>query len=117
MHDLLKPMIDWDALPRHVVEAGRPIIMGDEPTSLLFLVESGRASGADGRLYCDGEVLSLCEALALDKYDTPIHAETACDLVAISKATLESALKQGGQLAWPLSRSIASDVTRRRMAG
>jgi hypothetical protein len=35
----------------------------------------------------------------------------------IRRATLETALRTGGKLVLPLSRSIAADVTQRRLAG
>ena len=116
MIELLKSMIDWDAQPRRTAEAGAPIIAIGEPTTLIFCLESGTAADGDGRAYGDGDLIGLCEALALDSYRTPVTAASTCRLVAIRQETLETALKRGGKLVWPLSRSIASDITRRRLA-
>jgi len=117
MLDLLKPLIAWDHLPRQDVRAGEVIIAGGEPTSMLFLLEEGNATDLGGHHYHGGDVLALCEALALDSYTAHISASTPCRLVPISKAMLETALQRGGRLVLPLSRSIAADVTQRRMAG
>ena len=117
MIDLLKPLIDWDRLPRQEVRPGEVIIAGGEPTSILFLLETGLAEGSDGHLFEDGELLALCEALALDHYTTRVVASAPCQLVVISKMMLEAALQRGGRLVLPLSRSIAADVTQRRLAG
>ena len=116
MIELLKSMIDWDAQPRHTAKAGAPIITSGEPTSLIFCLEAGTATDKNGNAYGDGDLIGLCEALALDSYSTPVTAASNCRLVAISQETLEKALKRGGTLVWPLSRSIASDIARRRMA-
>ena len=62
-------------------------------------------------------MLGLCEVLALDHYVTRINAIDPCRLVVIHRETLESALERGGRLVLPLSRSIAADITQRRMAG
>ena len=45
MIDLLKPLIDWDALPRHRAAPGDVIIAGGESTSILFCLEHGEATG------------------------------------------------------------------------
>lgn len=117
MIDLLTSLIDWDAQPRRSVESGTPIIASGEPTHLIFCLESGEAMDGDGLAYGPGDLLLVCEALALDTYRTTVDATTACRLVAIRQDVLEGALRRGGKLVWPLSRSIASDITRRRLAG
>jgi len=43
MIDLLKPLIDRDALPRQRVAPGDVIIAGGESTSILFCLEHGEA--------------------------------------------------------------------------
>ena len=116
MLELLKSMIDWNAQPSLEAEAGASIIASGEPTALIFCLETGTATDGDGRAYRDGNLVSLCEALALDSYSTPVNATSKCRLVAIRQETLEAALKRGGTLVWPLSRSIASDIARRRLA-
>ena len=116
MIELLKSMIEWDAQPRRMVEAGAPVIASGEPTSLIFCLEAGTATDNNGNAYGDGDLIGLCEALAFDSYSSPVTATDTCRLVAIRQETLETALKRGGALVWPLSRSIASDITRRRMA-
>ena len=116
MIELLKSMIDWDAQPRRTAAAGVPIIASGEPTALIFCLETGTATDGDGRAYGDGDLIGLCEALALDAYSTPVTAASTCQLVAVRQETLETALKHGGRLVWPLSRSIASDIARRRLA-
>ena len=116
MLELLKSMIDWNAQPSLEAEAGAPIIASGEPTALIFCLETGTATDGDGRPYGDGNLVSLCEALALDSYSTPVTATSKCRLVAIRQETLEAALKRGGTLVWPLSYSIASDIARRRLA-
>ena len=116
MIDLLKSMMEWDAQPRRTVEAGAAIIASGEPTTLIFCLETGAARDGDGRTYGDGELLGVCEALAFDKYSTAVTATEDCRLVAVRQDILETALKRGGTLVWPLSRSIASDIARRRLA-
>ena len=115
MIELLKSIIDWETQPRRTVEVGASIIASGEPTALIFCLETGTATGGDGRAFGDGELVSLCEALALDSYSTHVTATSNCRLVAIRQETLEAALKLGGTLVWPLSRSIASDIARRRL--
>ena len=117
MIDLLKPLIDWDVLPRHHAAPGDMIVAGDESTSVLFCLEHGTASGTAEYNHVAGDIISLCEALALDNYATRIEAITDCQLIMIRRATLETALRTGGKLVLPLSRSIAADVTQRRLAG
>jgi len=117
MIDLLKPLLDWNSLPRQTVDAERTIIAGGEPTSILFCLEDGAARGADGTSYGVGDMLGLCEVLALEHYATRIDAAAPCRLVVIHRETLERALRRGGRLVLPLSRSIAADITQRRMAG
>ena len=117
MIDLLKPLIDWDALPRHKAAPGDVIIAGGESTSILFCLEHGEATGPQGNGHVTGDILSLCEALALDSYVTRIDAMGACHLVVIQQTMLETALRHGGRLVLPLSRSIAADVTQRQLAG
>ena len=116
MIELLETMFEWETQPRHTVEAGAPIIASGEPTALIFCLETGTATDGDGRAYGDGDLVSLCEALALDSYSTPVTATGTCQLVSVRQEWLEAALKRGGTLVWPLSRSIASDIARRRLA-
>ena len=117
MIDLLKTLIDWEAQPRRAVETGTAIIASGEPTGLIFCLEAGEARDGDGLAYAAGDMLLVCEALALESYRTPVEATAPCQLVAIRQDVLEAGLKRGGRLVWPLSRSIASDITRRRLAG
>ncbi|MGC6453825.1 MAG: cyclic nucleotide-binding domain-containing protein [Candidatus Puniceispirillaceae bacterium] len=117
MIDLLKPLLDWASLPRQTVNAGEMIVAGNEPTSILFCLEDGIASSADNTRYGPGDMLGLCEVLALDRYMTRIDAIGHCRLVVIRRETLEQALQRGGRLVLPLSRSIAADITQRRLAG
>ena len=117
MHDILMRLIDWDRCPARYIDAGLPIIAPGEPTSVLFLLRSGQTRSADGSLHTAGDIISLCEALALDSYRSAVHAVSDCELRVIETAELETAIRKGGRLAWPLSRSIAAEVTQRRVAG
>lgn len=117
MIDLLKSLIDRDSQPRRSVEAGMTVIAAGEPASLIFCLENGQAVAGGGLTYDAGDLLLICEALALDEYSTPVSATKPCRLVAIRQDVLEAGLKGGGKLVRPLSRSIASDITRRRLAG
>lgn len=117
MHELILPLIDPADCASRKVEAGRVIIAPGEPTSLLFLLQSGEARSSDGSRPVSGDMLSLCEALALERYQSTVDAMTACDLRVIPLRHLEDAIRRGGRLAWPLSRSIAAEVTQRRLAG
>ena len=117
MHDILRPLIDWETCPQRSVSAGATIIAPGEPTSVVFLLKRGRARAADGSQFTDGDILSLCESLALDAYSSAVDAASDCELLAIRMDTLEEALRRGGRLVWPLSLSIAADVTQRRLAG
>ena len=116
MLELLKSMIDWNAQPSLKAEAGASIIASGEPTALIFCLEKGTATDGEGRAYGDGDLIGFCEALALDRYNTPVIATSTCKLIAIRQETLETALKRGGTIVWPLSRSIASDIARRQLA-
>ena len=116
MLELLKSMIDWNAQPSLEAKAGASIIASGEPTALIFCLETGTATDGEGRAYGDGDLISLCEALALDSYSTPVTATSKCRLVAVRQETLQAALERGSTLVWPLSRSIASDIARRRLA-
>ena len=49
MIELLESMIDWETQPRRTVEVGAPIIASGEPTALIFCLETGTATDADGR--------------------------------------------------------------------
>lgn len=117
MIDLLKPLLDWTSLPRQTVDAGEVIIAGGESTSILFCLEDGTVSNTLDTSYGPGDLLGLCEALALDHYVTSIEATTSCRLAVIHRELLERALQRGGRLVLPLSRSIAADITQRRIAG
>jgi CRP-like cAMP-binding protein len=117
MHDIILPLINPNGFTPRSVEAGRVIIAPGEPTSLLFLLRAGEARSSDGSCLVAGDIPSLCEALALDRYHSTVDAVTACELQVIPLQDLESAIRQGGRLAWPLSRSIAAEVTQRRLAG
>ena len=48
MIELLESMIDWETQPRRTVEVGAPIIASGEPTALIFCLETGTATDADG---------------------------------------------------------------------
>ena len=115
MLELLKSMIDLNAQPCLKADAGASIIASGEPTTLIFCLETGTATDGEGRAYSDGDLIGFCEALALDSYNTPVTATSICKLIVIRQETLETALKRGGKLVWPLSRSIASDIKRRRL--
>ena len=64
MIELLESMINWETQPRRTVEVGAPIIASGEPTALILCLETGTATDGDGRAYSDGDLVSLCEALA-----------------------------------------------------
>ena len=117
MIELLRPFLDWSTLPRHNIDADQVIIDGSEPTSVLFYLTAGNASGHDGINYIAGDMLGLCEVLALERYITRIQAIKRCTLIAIPREVLEAALNRGGDLVLPISRSIAADVTQRRLVG
>ena len=117
MHDIPLPLIDQNNCAVRTVEAGRVIIAPGEPTSLLFRLQAGTAQSSDGSSHGAGDLLSLCEALALDTYESTVDAITACELQVIPLQHLEAAIRRGGRLAWPLSRSIAAEITQRRLAG
>ena len=117
MHDILMPLIDWDRCQARYISARLPIIAPGEPTSVPFLLQSGQTRSSDGSLQSAGDILSLCEALALDRYRLAVNAVSDCELRVIETANLEAAIRKGGRLAWPLSRSIAAEVTQRRLAG
>ena len=117
MIELVRPLLDWATLPRHNIDADQVIIDGSEPTSVLFYLTAGNASGNDGVKYIAGDMLGLCEVLALDRYVTQIQAIKRCTLIAIRREVLEAALTRGGDLVLPISRSIAADITQRRLVG
>ena len=80
MHDIPLPLIDPNNCAVRTVEAGRVIIAPGEPTSLLFRLQAGTAQSSDGSSHGADDLLSLCEALALDTYESTVDAMTACEL-------------------------------------
>ena len=73
MIDLLKPLLHWTSLPRQTVDAEGVIIAGNEPTSMLFCLEDGFASGADG-------TQPVCQNDA--RQYRKLHSDAAADLDA-----------------------------------
>ena len=58
----------------------------------------------------------LCEALALTHYKTPVIAESSCEVITLPQLLLQESLAEGSATVWPLSRSIAAEITQRRLA-
>ena len=44
-------------------------------------------------------------------------AATICEIILLPQDLLKQSLNTGGAMVWPLSRSIAADVTQRRLQG
>ena len=116
MRDILAMLIDWERHPRRIVAAGAPVIMAGDPTDLLHLLDKGQARAADGILCPDGNLMLLCEALALTHYRTPVIAESPCEVITLPQLLLQKSLADGSAMVWPLSRSIAAEITQRRLA-
>jgi CRP-like cAMP-binding protein len=53
----------------------------------------------------------------LTHYATIVQAETDCEIILLPQDLLKQSLNTGGAMVWPLSRSIAADVTQRRLQG
>ena len=116
MRDTLAMLIDWERHPRRIVATGAPVIMAGDPTDLLHLLDKGQARAADGILCADGDLMLLCEALALAHYMTPVIAESPCEVITLPQLLLQKSLAKGSAMVWPLSRSIAAEITQRRLA-
>lgn len=116
MNDALMSLIDWHAHPRRVIESGGKIITPGDPVDTLLLLERGTARSSDDTSCAKGEILLLCEALALSQYQTAITAIDECHLISFEQTVLRRMLVKGGEMVWPLSRSIAAEVTKRRLA-
>ena len=120
MNYTINSLIDWASLPRREVESGHSIIAVGDPTELLFCLETGQATTDTNTLcetFTEGDYVLLCEGLALDRYATSVIASCDCSLVAVSRETLRKSLGSGGAIVWPISQSIAIEVTQRRLAG
>ena len=115
MHQSLSTLISWDDQPRRIVAAGDAVIPAGELTDILYVLESGNAITGDGRGCVAGDVMLLCEALALTHYATGVQAKTDCKIILLPQDLLKQSLKAGGAMVWPMSRSIAADVTQRRL--
>ena len=116
MHDSLAMLIDWERHPRRIVTAGAPVIMTGDPTDFLHLLDKGQARAADGILCPDGNLMLVCEALALTHYRTPVIAESLCEVISLPQQLLQKSLAEGSPMVWPLSRSIAAQITQRQLA-
>ena len=116
MRDTLAMLIDWESHPRRIVAVGTPVIMAGDPTDLLHLLDKGRARAADGIMCPDGHLMLVCEALALTHYRTPVFAESPCEVISLPQQLLQKSLAEGSAMVWPLSRSIAAEITQRRLA-
>lgn len=116
MHETLTMLIDWNSHPRRIVASGALVISAGDPTDLLYLLDKGNARAGDGVSCLTGNLMMLCEALALTHYTTPVLAETECEIIILPQLQLQQSLASGGAMVWPLSRSIAAEVTQRRLA-
>ncbi len=117
MHQSLSTLINWGGQPRRIVAAGDAVIPVGELTDILYVLESGNAITSDGGGCAAGDVILLCEALALTHYATGVQAKTECQIILLPQHLLKQSLTAGGAMVWPLSRSIAADVTQRRLQG
>ncbi|MDB3892135.1 cyclic nucleotide-binding domain-containing protein [Alphaproteobacteria bacterium] len=114
--DLL-PFIDWEGYPRRIIAAGEPIIAAGEPADQLYVLETGHAKVIDPAItYKDGSLLSLLELLSLDEYRHSVIAVGECRVITIRRDRLKALWDQDNDLAWPLSCSIAADITQTRCA-
>ncbi|MBU75066.1 MAG: hypothetical protein CMM73_05110 [Rhodospirillaceae bacterium] len=116
MRDKLATLIDWESHPRRIVASGSSIIIAGDPTDLLHLLDKGQAKAADGVMCLVGDLMLVCEALALTHYRTPVIAESACEVITLPQRLLQKSLADGSAIVWPLSRSIAAELTQRRLA-
>ena len=116
MRDTLAMLIDWERHPRRIVASGAPVIMAGDPTNLLYFLDKGKARAADGIMCLDGDLMLVCEALALTHYKTPVIAESPCEVITLPQHLLQKSLAEGSAMVWPLSRSIAAEITQRRLA-
>jgi CRP-like cAMP-binding protein len=117
MHQSLSTLISWHDQPRRIVASGDTVISAGEPTDILYLLERGNARTGEGVGCVTGDLILLCEALALTHYATIVQAETDCEIILLPQDLLKQSLNTGGAMVWPLSRSIAADVTQRRLQG
>ena len=107
MHSSFINSLSLAALPRHRVQALAMLLEAGSETDRVFLLEKGRARGADGVVYQEGQVLNFKEFLAASHFLTPIKAQTECDVVHIPRDLIRERLCIENPLTWTIARCFA----------
>lgn len=107
MHSSFINSLSLAALPRHRVQALAMLLEAGSETDRVFLLKKGRARGADGVVYQEGQVLNFKEFLAASHFLTPIKAQTECDVVHIPRDLIRERLCVENPLTWTIARCFA----------
>jgi hypothetical protein len=107
MHSSFINSLSLAALPRHRVQALAMLLEAGSETDRVFLLKKGRARGADGVVYQEGQVLNFKEFLAASHFLTPIKAQTECDVVHIPRDLIRERLCIENPLTWTIARCFA----------
>lgn len=107
MHSSFINSLSLAALPRHRVQALTMLLEAGSETDRVFLLKKGRARGADGVVYQEGQVLNFKEFLAASHFLTPIKAQTECDVVHIPRDLIRERLCIENPLTWTIARCFA----------
>lgn len=107
MHSSFINSLSLAALPRHRVQALTMLLEAGSETDRVFLLKKGRARGADGVVYQEGQVLNFKEFLAASHFLTPIKAQTECDVVHIPRDLIRERLCVENPLTWTIARCFA----------
>ena len=107
MHSSFINSLSLAALPRHRVQALAMLLEAGSETDRVFLLTKGRARGADGVVYQEGQVLNFKEFLAASHFLTPIKAQTECDVVHIPRDLIRERLCIENPLTWTIARCFA----------
>ncbi|SDY31998.1 hypothetical protein SAMN05444486_1011311 [Lentibacter algarum] len=107
MHSSFINSLSLAALPRHRVQALAMLLEAGSETDRVFLLKKGRALGADGVVYQEGQVLNFKEFLAASHFLTPIKAQTECDVVHIPRDLIRERLCIENPLTWTIARCFA----------
>jgi len=114
--DLFSPT-DLAEAPKLVCKRGDRIIRQGAATDTLYLLLSGRARlRRTKQEWCDGEVLSVVDFLALTGYRDDVVAAEECRLLCLTRDRFRQLITDKNRLLWPLSRGLAGDLVKRSEA-
>ena len=102
-------------IPRRITDSGDAIISPGQTADYAFFIERGKAKNTDtGRTFGPTTLLLPLELFALESYRSRIIAAAPCAVICCPRQLVQRTLAAEDQLTWPLSRSLAGDIMRRR---